>query len=278
MTSADIPQTQIEDRGNIPEIVEFLGRCSQQQPRDYWFHLNTQTNNKDDSTKNGSADRRARIFVLLCRDGGAGMRREYEIVKLPGRSGWVYLIHAQDTKRYKIGRSNNPVARHQTLQNQSPYSLEIINSFWSVDAINDETHLHDEYGQYRVHGEWFEFDLAVRTSNMDLQHLKIHFEHPQWARELARESFRDLADKSFFDYGDRRSVLCGRDMQTIVDTLSQLYVTCTSVNQVINISNRFDTLANFLTREDYPPVSLYQIGLQLKAAMMGFGIALDEGR
>lgn len=72
------------------------------------------------------------------------------------REGWVYLIHAVGTNRYKIGRSINPVARYSTLQKQSPYPLQIIDSFWTVDAMTDETWWHKELSEYRAYGEWFE--------------------------------------------------------------------------------------------------------------------------
>ncbi|NER46332.1 MAG: GIY-YIG nuclease family protein [Symploca sp. SIO1A3] len=73
------------------------------------------------------------------------------------REGWVYLIHAVGTNRYKIGRSINPVARYSTLQKQSPYPLQIIDSFWTVDMIADEAWWHEQLSEYRAYGEWFEF-------------------------------------------------------------------------------------------------------------------------
>jgi hypothetical protein len=72
--------------------------------------------------------------------------------------GYVYLIHAEGTNRYKIGRSVNPVARFEQLKVQSPYPLRIINSFWTPDAINDEKSFHEQYKKYRRFGEWFELN------------------------------------------------------------------------------------------------------------------------
>jgi|GEM_PF-3253694 hypothetical protein len=83
-----------------------------------------------------------------------------------GREGWVYLIHAVGTNRYKIGRSVKPIARHQTLQNQSPYPLKIIDSFWTVDAPSDETYWHRLLKEYRVRGDWFEFNEEERKANL----------------------------------------------------------------------------------------------------------------
>lgn len=74
----------------------------------------------------------------------------------PGREGWVYLLHAEGTNRYKIGRSVNPITRCADIQKQSPYPLRIIKTRWTLDAIADEANLHRITAQYRVFGEWFE--------------------------------------------------------------------------------------------------------------------------
>lgn len=73
------------------------------------------------------------------------------------RNGYVYLIHAEGTNRYKIGRSNNPVSRLETLKGQSPYPLKIILSVWTPDSVTSELYLHEKYREYRIYGEWFDF-------------------------------------------------------------------------------------------------------------------------
>lgn len=78
--------------------------------------------------------------------------------------GYVYLIHAEGTNRYKIGRSVNPVARLEQLKVQSPYPLRIIDSFWTPDAINDEKSFHEQYKEYRIFGEWFELTDSRETN------------------------------------------------------------------------------------------------------------------
>lgn len=114
-----------------------------------------------------------------------------------GREGWVYLIHATGTNRYKIGRSVNPVARHQTLQNQSPYPLKIVDSFWTLDAIADEAHFHELHKERRVHGEWFDFGRSVKW----LSSLK---DNPVWASStkwLFYKSNLDFLEKAFEQHG-----------------------------------------------------------------------------
>ena len=87
------------------------------------------------------------------------MSKALQLQDIPtGREGWVYLIHAVGTRRYKIGRSVNPLARLETLKGQSPYPLQVIWTRWTFDAVEDERRAHQALAEYRVYGEWFEFD------------------------------------------------------------------------------------------------------------------------
>ena len=80
-----------------------------------------------------------------------------------GREGYVYLVHAKGTGRYKIGRSTNPLKRYETLKTQSPYPLTVIKSFYTFDMIADEAFLHAEFGKFRIYGEWFEITWDIST-------------------------------------------------------------------------------------------------------------------
>lgn len=83
----------------------------------------------------------------------------HNIKNIPSKNeGYVYLIEAQGINRYKIGRSVNPIARHSLLKKQSPFPLNIVDCFWTPDCVADEKYLHERMADYRVHGEWFEFD------------------------------------------------------------------------------------------------------------------------
>lgn len=84
------------------------------------------------------------------------------VINIPaGREGYIYLIHAEGTNRYKIGRSVNPIARVSDIQKQAPYPLKIIASAWTLDAPSDETFLHRIYSDWRIYGEWFDLSGAV---------------------------------------------------------------------------------------------------------------------
>ncbi|NER25844.1 MAG: GIY-YIG nuclease family protein, partial [Symploca sp. SIO1C2] len=76
------------------------------------------------------------------------------------KPGFIYLIHAQETDRYKIGLTTRSVeARFAELNSsQSPFPLELIDWFETDNVTEDEKYFHEKYSAHRVHGEWFSFD------------------------------------------------------------------------------------------------------------------------
>ena len=87
-------------------------------------------------------------------------RQRQEFLRLPkGRkpkSGVVYLIHALETNRYKIGCTSNLKTRLNSLRTKNPYELEVIHTISSNDIEALEKAAHDQFAQYRTHSEWFE--------------------------------------------------------------------------------------------------------------------------
>lgn len=75
--------------------------------------------------------------------------------------GYVYLIHAEGTNRYKVGRTKSISRRIRELKSQSPYPLKLVDCYWSPDADSDEKWFHTLYGHWKVHGEWFDFDFLT---------------------------------------------------------------------------------------------------------------------
>ena len=71
------------------------------------------------------------------------------------RSGWVYLVKAEELNQYKIGRSRTPDIRLKELQKQSPIKLTLIHLIECQDAAVAETYLHKRFAKCRVGGEWF---------------------------------------------------------------------------------------------------------------------------
>lgn len=77
--------------------------------------------------------------------------------------GSVYLIKAGD--RYKIGVARDVLRRMAQLNaGQSPFPIVLIHCASGWDYKEQENRLHQKYSEYRVHGEWFEFDDRAVTS------------------------------------------------------------------------------------------------------------------
>ncbi len=68
---------------------------------------------------------------------------------------FVYLIRMGRTKMYKIGISNDPEKRLDSLQTASPYKLKLLNIFPADNATAAEEKLHAVFHGQRKEGEWF---------------------------------------------------------------------------------------------------------------------------
>lgn len=75
------------------------------------------------------------------------------------KSGYIYLIHATGTNRYKIGLTTRSVEERfaELNSSQSAYPLELIASAKYSNIVEVEKTLHEKYRHNRAHGEWFEF-------------------------------------------------------------------------------------------------------------------------
>ena len=77
----------------------------------------------------------------------------------------VYLLHAEDTKRYKIGTTSSTVERRlKELQTGCPFKLRPVKSV--VGGLSQESKIHDKFKEYRKQGEWFEFNGHVKRKVM----------------------------------------------------------------------------------------------------------------
>lgn len=71
------------------------------------------------------------------------------------RLRFTYLIHADGTKRYKVGQTFDPQRRIVELNCGSPFTLRLLTAIpWGVLS---EEEFHSRYADRRVKGEWFEF-------------------------------------------------------------------------------------------------------------------------
>ena len=80
-------------------------------------------------------------------------------------TGWCYVFYSPTTGLYKIGKSNNPFERMQSIEMQSAIEIKYL---IGIGLFNEEDHsqhteesfLHKQFKSIRVKGEWFslEFD------------------------------------------------------------------------------------------------------------------------
>lgn len=97
---------------------------------------------------------------------------------------YVYLIHAKETNRYKIGRTGqSPTKRLQGLQTGCPHELELVFCIETDTPNEQEDMLHWFNEESRVHGEWFEFDDSEVDGVID-----------RMAQHLARRFVRELSE------------------------------------------------------------------------------------
>lgn len=78
--------------------------------------------------------------------------------KADGRdlSGYIYLMHAQGTSRYKIGISKQLRQRQQAINRQSPFPVHVVDCYAVNDMRRAESYWHKRFDALRIYGEWFE--------------------------------------------------------------------------------------------------------------------------
>ena len=73
--------------------------------------------------------------------------------------GFVYVVQAGDTYRFKVGRTGNLPQRMRTLQLGSPTPLHLVGWFRADNSYREEAEWHRRLGINRRHGEWFDLPL-----------------------------------------------------------------------------------------------------------------------
>jgi len=66
---------------------------------------------------------------------------------------WIYFLEAPEIGHIKIGRAQNLMARHGSIQSGSPVKIIILVAFLAKDFV--ENALHAEFKAHQVMGEWF---------------------------------------------------------------------------------------------------------------------------
>lgn len=82
------------------------------------------------------------------------------------KKGYVYLINAVGTNKYKIGVTckNDVNERVKELQTGNGEELELVNYFFTDYPYRVEKNLHLLYHVERKKGEWFEFNNSEPLS------------------------------------------------------------------------------------------------------------------
>jgi hypothetical protein len=71
----------------------------------------------------------------------------------------IYFIRAVNSGTIKIGVSNDPKRRLESMQTGSPEPLELLGIL--PGGVDEERRLHGRFKAYRIHGEWFRGDAVL---------------------------------------------------------------------------------------------------------------------
>lgn len=75
------------------------------------------------------------------------------------KPGYIYLVKAIEPQtHYKIGRSQNPQKRIESMGVKLPYPIEVICLIETENMFELEKQLHQHFDSKRVNGEWFKLD------------------------------------------------------------------------------------------------------------------------
>ena|ERR1700731_1472502 len=80
-----------------------------------------------------------------------------------GHGGFVYLLQAEGTDIYKIGKTKNLSQRLRDIGFISPLPVKLLGFRFCPTPHKKEESLHRHFAKQRLHGEWFRFtetDLA----------------------------------------------------------------------------------------------------------------------
>jgi len=86
---------------------------------------------------------------------------EYSKIKTNSQKAFVYIVQF-DNGNLKIGFSSNPTKRLRTLETQSGNLIakRLLLKFNSKkEALNQEKKLHQQFSEFRTHGEYFNIDF-----------------------------------------------------------------------------------------------------------------------
>jgi len=95
--------------------------------------------------------------------------------------GYIYLVNAVGTNKFKIGQSCSSVAKRiNKLQTGCPFRLRYVYHTYVQNMNRTERELHREFAQFRSVGEWFAFNFANVQECITLMRL-VQIDQPRAA-------------------------------------------------------------------------------------------------
>jgi hypothetical protein len=85
---------------------------------------------------------------------------------------YVYVIRAGRTNLYKIGKTNDPEGRLQSLQTANPRKLKLLHVFTADNATAAEEELHRLLHGKRMKGEWFRLTDSEKDVLVSVEHFE----------------------------------------------------------------------------------------------------------
>lgn len=108
---------------------------------------------------------------------------ENEVKKFTTGDKRVYLLRNY-FNYYKIGISENPYERANTLSNASGCDIQVVGIWETVYFRENERSILRKFKKYRTVGEWFDFE----DNKISLEIIEKHFDKPYKRLELLKDT------------------------------------------------------------------------------------------
>ncbi len=103
---------------------------------------------------------------------------------------FVYLIRMGRHKIYKIGKSNDPQGRLDSLQSANPHKLKLLHVFRADNASAAEESLHHVLHKQRTEGEWFRLSDVQRNAIISVAKFELNKFHVESQLLTVEELFQ----------------------------------------------------------------------------------------
>lgn len=125
---------------------------------------------------------------------------------VPYEPGFVYVLRAEGTSFYKIGKSIHPDKRHLQISPKMPFPCNFV-TMWRCNFMSlAEKLMHEDFARFRANGEWFEipekelYGLLRFPSESGF----IKYAYVEWISKLLEACPGDEASRFRSWYGENR--------------------------------------------------------------------------